>query len=289
VSERIHDDELDTSEEIVRTLLSAQCPQWGELPITYLRTSGTDNAMWRVRVPGSADVVVRLPRRRHAAETLEEELDVLRAISESSLPSIVSTPPRVRRVVCQRAARGQARLACCRPRRGRAGDRHTGGYTGTGSRARRPRGPIAPLVQRLDHWLDDPESGASELIDVAAVRRLSAEALDVSHEPVVSGFVHGDLIPGNLLLETGRLSAIIDWGCAAFADPAQDLAPAWAVLDARNRHIFRQAVGMDDAAWVRGRTFELQHAVGGVLYYSPRRHPLGDVMARTLERILDER
>jgi aminoglycoside phosphotransferase (APT) family kinase protein len=62
VSERIHDDEPDTSEAIVRALLAAGCPQWATLPLTYLRTSGTDNAMWRVHADGGGDVVVRLPR-----------------------------------------------------------------------------------------------------------------------------------------------------------------------------------------------------------------------------------
>ena len=89
--------------------------------------------------------------------------------------------------------------------------------------------------------------------------------------------------------EAGRLSAIIDWGTAGYADPAQDLAPAWAVLDGHSRDIFRQAVDADEATWIRARTFELQHAVAGVLYYIPRRHPLGDVMARTLDRILEQR
>jgi len=42
------------------------------------------------------------------------------------------------------------------------------------------------------------------------VRRLAAEALEFSTEPVVTGFTHGDLIPGNLLIDHGRLSAIID-------------------------------------------------------------------------------
>jgi hypothetical protein len=58
------------------------------------------------------------------------------------------------------------------------------------------------------------------------------------------------------------------------------------VLTGTDRATFREVLGADDAAWLRGRTFELEHAVGGVLYYLPRRHPLGDVMARTLERIL---
>jgi aminoglycoside phosphotransferase (APT) family kinase protein len=311
VAERIHDDELDPSEETVRTLLFAQCSQWSDLPITYLRTAGTDNAMWRVHVPDSADVVVRLPRRRHAAETVGQELDLLRLISESSLASVVSTPP-VRHLGephevfphgwgvlgwLDGSDAWSARASLEGELESLAVDLAEavlaiGTLTGVPAPRRKPGrrgGPIGPLVQRLDQWLEDPEWRASELVDVAAVRRLGAEALELSDEPVVPGFVHGDLIPGNLLVETGRLSGVIDWDSAGYADPAQDLAPAWAVLDGRSRHTFRQAVGMDDATWVRARTFELEHAVGGILYYTPRRHPLGDVMARTLDRILEER
>jgi hypothetical protein len=75
---------------------------------------------------------------------------------------------------------------------------------------------------------------------------------------------------------------------AAKADPAQDLAPAWALFDKGSRRVFREAVEVDEATWLRARTFELEHAVGGVLYYMPRRHPLGDLMARTLRRILED-
>ncbi len=145
---------------------------------------------------------------------------------------------------------------------------------------------MRPLLERLDGWLDSPEWNAAGLIDVAAVRRLGAEALEVADEPVDERVVHGDLIPGNLLVDDDRLAAVIDWGGAGRGDPAQDLAPAWSVLDASQRPVFRAEADVDDAAWIRGRTFELEHAVGGVLYYVPRRYPLGDVMARTLDRIL---
>lgn len=308
VSERIHDDELDTGETTVRTLLSAQCPRWSTLPVTYLRTAGTDNAMWRVHVPDGADVVVRLPRRPPTAGTVDQELTLLRLISESSVATVVGTPPvhhvgephevfphrwavlgwldgsdawSARAALDGRfeqlaADLAEAVLAIGRLRGMPVPQRERGGRGG----------PLEPLLQGLDWWLDDPRWCASDLIDVAAVRRLAAEAVDVADEPVTPGFVHGDLIPGNLLIESGRLTGIIDWGCAAYADPAQDLAPAWSVLDARGRHVFRQAVGVDDATWVRARTFELHHAVAAVLYYVPRRHPLGDVMIRTLDRIL---
>jgi aminoglycoside phosphotransferase (APT) family kinase protein len=109
----------------------------------------------------------------------------------------------------------------------------------------------------------------------------------VADAKVAITFVHGDLIPGNLLLTGGRLAAIIDWGSAGYGDPAQDLTPAWAVFDGSSRQIFLEATGGDDATRLRARAFALEQAVGGVLYYTPRRHPLGDVMARTLHRILN--
>jgi aminoglycoside phosphotransferase (APT) family kinase protein len=308
VSERIHDQEPDTSELTVRALLSAECPQWSALPMDYVRTSGTDNAMWRLRVERGEDLVVRLPRRPYAAEHVEQEMNILRLLAEVPVSAAVRTPT-VRHVgepneafphrwaVLNWLGGNDAWTA----RDGLDEDLDSIAIDlATAVRAIRVRsdvpaperspgsrgGPIEPLVQRLNWWLDDPQWNAPELIDVAAVRRLAAEALEFASEPVVTGFTHGDLIPGNLLIEQGRLSAIIDWGGAGYADTAQDLSPAWALFDGHSRDVFREAAETDEGSWIRARTFELEQAVGGVLYYVPRGHALGDVMARTLERIL---
>ena len=311
VSERIHDDEPDTSESVVRTLLQAECPQWARSPVEYLATSGTDNAMWRLRLVDGPDLVVRLPRRARSAAGVLNETARLAQIERASLGAFVRTP-KVRHV-------GQAHDVFAHHwsvlewidgadawtlRENLDGRRldtlasdlaaavtAIRGLSPVGMRPRTPGdrgGPLRPLLERLDRWLDTPAWNAASLIDVRAVRRIAGEALDVADEPVSEGFVHGDLIPGNLLVDGDRLTAIIDWGGAGRGDIAQDFAPAWALLTAAERPAFREAVGADDAAWIRGRTFELEHAVGGVLYYTPKRHPLGDVMARTLERILDE-
>jgi len=137
----------------------------------------------------------------------------------------------------------------------------------------------------LDGWLDDPAWSAGDLVDVAAIRRCADECREAS-DIVERVFVHGDLIPGNLLTTDGRLSAVIDWGGAGYGDPAQDLAPAWSVFDGRARDAFVEAMGADDETWLRARAFELEHAVGGIVYYAPRGHPLADVMRRTLDRLL---
>lgn len=309
MSERIHDDEPDTSESVVRTLLEAECAQLARAPVEYLKTSGTDNAMWRVRLDDEPDVVVRLPRRPPAAAGVLEEMEVLRAIESEAISSLVTTPS-VRHVGQPHevfpydwavlewidgtdawAARAQLDgLPLHALAEDLAGAVVTIGAANIGDVRPRPPGarggPMRPLLERLDWHLTSPEWNAPSLVDVAAVRRLADQALEVADEPVESTFVHGDLIPGNLLVEEGRLAAIIDWGGAGSGDPAQDLAPAWAVLTASERDTFRTAVGAQEAAWIRGRTFELEHAVGGVLYYVPKQHPLGEVMARTLERIL---
>ena len=314
VVERIHDDEPDTGREVVRALLAAECPQWADRPIDYLRTSGTDNTMWRIRLDGEPDLAVRLPRRAVAAAGVEHEISVLRSLDRSRVSSLVKTPV-VRHVGRPGAGYphrwsvlqwidGSDAWAARHDLDARAGSdsglavdlARTVAAIGQLPRAGvRPRpagdrgGPLGPLLDRLDGWLHDPSWNADALIDVAAVERLAAEARELVDEPVEQGFVHGDLIPGNLLVTDGRLTAVLDWGGAGVGDTAQDLAPAWSVLNAPDRDVFRRAIGRDAAAWIRGRTFELEHAVGGVLYYVPRRHPLGDVMARTLDRILADR
>jgi aminoglycoside phosphotransferase (APT) family kinase protein len=310
VNEKIHDDEPDTGEPVVRLLLDAECPQWAKSPVEYLRTSGTDNAMWRVRIDAGPDVVVRLPRRPKAAAGVLQETAVLQQIERAWIGSIVKTP-KVLHVGEPHEAfahhwsvlewiDGSDAWTLRNDLDGRSLDAMAadladavtaiGAVTAQDARPRSPGsrgGPLRPLLKRLDGWLASPEWNAANLLDVGAVRRLASEALEVVDEPVIEGFVHGDLIPGNLLVEGDRLTAIIDWGGAGRGDTAQDLAPAWAVLTASERSAFKVAVGADDAAWIRGRTFELEHAVGGVLYYVPKHHALGDVMTRTLDRILE--
>lgn len=306
MNERIHDNEPDTSEPIVRALLAAECPQWATAPAHYLQTSGTDNAMWRLDLGSERDVVMRLPRRLDSAAGVEQEVAVLRRVEQLGVPT-----PSVRHVGAVSdvfphrwsvlgwidgtdAWIAKDELSSAMEANDLASDlatavRSIGAVTDIAVQPRSPGGrggPLGPLIDELHRWLDEP--GAADRIDVGAVFRLTDQARELVDEPVTEGFVHGDLIPGNLLVAGGRLRAIIDWGGAGWGDPAQDLAPAWAVLDAEERLVFKEMVDVDEAAWIRGRTFELEHAIGGVLYYEPKRHVLGDIMARTLDRILAE-
>src|SRR5947207_7845899 len=92
VVHQIDDDEPDTSEAVVRALLATECPQWANLHMQYLDTSGTLNAMWRGTVDGGPDLVVRLPRHPGAVEGAELEYQLLQQLEATPLTSIVSIP-----------------------------------------------------------------------------------------------------------------------------------------------------------------------------------------------------
>jgi aminoglycoside phosphotransferase (APT) family kinase protein len=79
---------------------------------------------------------------------------------------------------------------------------------------------------------------------------------------------------------------VIDFGCMGTGDPAVELLPAWAVLDAASRATFRAAVGVDDATWDRGRAWALSIALLQVPYYRRSNPPLAAVGLRMVEQLV---
>jgi len=89
-------------------------------------------------------------------------------------------------------------------------------------------------------------------IDVAAVTEVWDTALATSWQgPPV--WIHGDIAASNLLVNEGRLCAVIDFGCMGVGDPSCDLVIAWTFLDHTTRVHFRAAIGLDGATWERAR------------------------------------
>jgi aminoglycoside phosphotransferase (APT) family kinase protein len=87
------------------------------------------------------------------------------------------------------------------------------------------------------------------------------EAARSSPHPGPGVWFHGDVAPGNLLSTAGRLSAVIDFGCAGIGDPACDLAIAWTFFGSAERALFREAVDVGDAMWRRGAGWALWKAL----------------------------
>jgi len=73
-------------------------------------------------------------------------------------------------------------------------------------------------------------------------------------------WVNCDLVLGNMLIQNGRLSAIIDFGGAAVGDPACDLVIAWTYLSGESRKIFIKGLSLDENTWLRARAWALWKA-----------------------------
>ena len=137
-----------------------------------------------------------------------------------------------------------------------------------------------------DAWMETCLERSEGLLDVPPLRRLWAAFRELPRE---GGDVmtHGDLIPGNLLVDGGRLAGVIDVGGLGPADPALDLVAAWHLLDPGPREAFRADLRCGDLEWARGRRVGVRagHGSGLVLRRDqPAHEPHGPAHAGTAHR-----
>jgi len=118
--------------------------------------------------------------------------------------------------------------------------------------------PVTSLLPRIEHNL----GALGEMIDAAAVRSALTRLADTPDWVAPPVWLHGDLHSANVLVDEGRIAAVIDWGDITSGDPAVDLAIAWMLFDAAGREELRVAAGpVDDATWRRGELWALHFAL----------------------------
>jgi aminoglycoside phosphotransferase (APT) family kinase protein len=270
---RMHADELEIDEALVRRLLAEQFPEWADLPLSRVEPAGTVNAIFRL----GDELSVRLPRRKGRAEPGSKELDWLPKLApqlplEIPVPVAQGRPSRaypwfwdvytwvegetepVEAIEAVQAARDLAALVGALQRVNPAGA---------------PQGRGVPLAQRdeeIRYWL--ARFDGDPLVSEEWERALAAppwEGPPVWH--------HGDLDVRNWLVRAGRICAVIDWGSMGVGDPACDVMVAWKLHSREARDAFRKALPTDDATWERARGWALSQAVAALAYYTSENNP----------------
>ncbi|MEM9778247.1 MAG: aminoglycoside phosphotransferase family protein, partial [Chloroflexota bacterium] len=292
--DKLHADEVETTSELVRQLISEQFPEYKNLPITLNGSSGTDNVLYRL----GDELVVRLPRVEWATAQIDKDknwlpilapqlpIDIPEQIAVGS-PSAdypfnwsiyrwisghtanVDTVPNPDQTATDLACFIKA-LRVIDPAGG-----PTDGYRGQQVRLR-DEGTRQSL-QEMD-----------DLIDLEKALQIWDECLTAADWDGPSTWFHGDLMPGNILFENGKLKAIIDFGVLGVGDPAVDLMVAWFLLPAKSRPIFRQAMGVGEDEWLRGKAWALSISAVYVPYYRHTNLPGVAFCLRALHEILDE-
>ncbi|NYE20085.1 aminoglycoside phosphotransferase family protein [Microbacterium immunditiarum] len=264
--------EVAIDEPLIRGLLAEQAsdviPDAQTRPLS-LAEAGWDCEMWRL----GDDLAVRMPRRAVAAKLVVHEHEVVPTLARLIAPSVVGVPaPLVRGLPSGGYPwhwsvvpwfDGASALSVRRAERTP--------WAADLARALRLMHVEAPAEHPVNPFrgvplADRDEAVEARLASLRARRAAPEDQLDAGHElwraavaaPVHSGrpvWVHGDLHPGNLVADAGRLAAIIDFGDVTAGDPAYDLAVAWLAFDAagRERFIAMLADRHDADAWTRAR------------------------------------
>lgn len=276
---KMHADEVDIDEDLVRRLLRAQFPQWADLPIAPVRSAGTDNAMYRL----GEDLAVRIPRIGWAIESLRTEQQWLPRIAAhlgvaSPVPVGLGSPAEGFGwpwSVCRWVA-GENPSAAEFVEPNRAVEDLADFITAL--RATDPMGgpPAkrgAPLGEQ-DAEVRAALAALDGIIDVHAATAAWESALRVPPYAGPPMWFHGDLSRFNILTAQGRLTGVIDFGLMGVGDPSVDLIIAWNLLSAPARAQFRVAVGAADDDWMRGRGRALAIALIALPYYQDTNPPL---------------
>lgn len=281
---RLHDGEVSVDADLVRALVDTQFPRWSHLPLRPVGSTGTDNVLYRL----GDDLAVRLPRIGWAVAQVDKEQQWLPRLA----PLLPVAVPHV-------LARGRPAGRYPWPwliTSWLEGDSALDAPPADGVGIAEDVARLLTALQRLD-VPDPPSAGprAGPLAAQDADLRQALVALDdeidhdlalqvwtaAVHAPAWSRppvWVHGDLLPGNLLVRAGRLTGVIDWAAAGVGDPACDLMVAWS-LDPSARATLRAGLDVDDATWLRGAGWAVQQAALFIPYY---RHtiPVGVAAAR---------
>ena len=279
VARALHADEIPIDVELVRALVSRAMPAYADAPVHRLPSSGSTNALFRL----GGDLLVRLPRQPGGSATISKEatwLPVLGPLLPVSVPDVVavfepdhayperwsvvrwiegahpevvdpdtSVDPR-REHLANDLAAVLCALSHADVPSGAADDPHLHAYRGE---------PLATMDQDTQENIERCRTLEDFEFDLDAAEQIWADAMRLpgAADRTAPRWYHGDLAAENLLVRDGALTAVLDFGGLSVGDPTVDLVVAWEVLDPPARELFRRQVGVDDAAWLRGRAWAL--------------------------------
>ncbi|MEC0125196.1 aminoglycoside phosphotransferase family protein [Paenibacillus pabuli] len=258
--------------ELVRQLIDSQFPKWKDLAITPVEKSGHDNRTYRL----GREMTIRLPSHERYASAVEKELTwlpVFRPLLSLPIPAPVAQgeptaeyplPWSVNRWIegetvthanvpdlntfAEDLASFLKELEAIDATHGiPAGIQnfHRGGNLAVYDQDTRS------VIESLSGQGQYDQKLITEIWETALATRYQSTPL----------WLHGDVAVGNLLVQNGRLSGVIDFGTMGVGDPSSDLVMAWNFFDDASRKIFLNCMNVDQDTVNRARGWALWKAL----------------------------
>lgn len=292
----MHDNEQEINLTLVQTLLNEQCPQWANLELKPILSNGTDNALFRL----GEKYVVRIPRIEWSPGS------VSRIITKEHLwvPQIAQY---IKISLSEPIFKGMPNESFLWPW---SITKWNNGHNPEFEKNNEYNNLAIDLANFLNelHSINLPDQGPFSrrgipLTELDSDTKKALKALDAemdtkplallweqlsntSNWDQTPVWIHGDLLPGNVLIENNRLSAVIDFADLGLGDPACDLIIAWSLLNSESRTLFRQhLVNIDEHTWQRGKGWALSIALIILPYYKNTNSVLTSIAKRIIAEL----
>ena len=270
---KMHKNELDITEGLVRNLLKQQCTKYSNLDLVRIPSSGTVHALFRL----GEQYVIRLPR-IEASSGIEKEWTWLKQLA-LYLDTPISAP----------IFHGQASehypwswlispyYQGSNPDFEHKNEHHQLAIELAEFLNQFHAIPLienAPLSRRgvplrnLDAETRQEIAKIGDEFNANALTRLWENLCALPDWHQLPVWVHGDFLPGNILVQNQKLSAVIDFSDVGIGDPACDLVIAWALLNKYSRKTLKAHLhNIDENTWQRGKGWALSIAAIMFPYY----------------------
>lgn len=269
---KLHKNEVEINKELAENLIEIQCPRYFHEAISQLTLSGTENVMFTL----GEDKLIRLPRIEEAVHSLEKESKWLPALGGNlniSIPKVIfngkpsnsypfpwliisklegkdvsSENPLDDNSACEDLAQFILNLRSIPAKDGPACSRGMS----LSYRDKAVRKSILLLEEEYDTKL---------------LTNLWESSLSVSEWRKEPFWLHGDIHRGNILVKSGKISAILDFGLCGIGDPSCDLMAAWTLLNTKARRKFFSLLNADSDSIKKARGWALSMGILGYPYY----------------------
>ena len=282
---------------LAHRLMVAQFPQWKDLPVMPVVVGGWDNRTFHL----GKDMLIRMPSSMEYADKVDKEQKWLPKLAPL-LPLEIPKPLAM--------GRPSADYPCEWPIY-RWIEGETVAFT--------PVHDIEDLAVRLAKFvialqqINIPEGPLPKFGDfsyigglsaydnetrraiVALQGKIDAEAATTLWEKTLTTrwqlkpvWVHGDISAANLLMQNGKLKAVIDFGGLSVGDPACDLVITWKFFQGKSRDVFRQTLSLDKDTWTRAGAWALWKALIVWAGFVETNIVESNVARRTVQEVLED-
>lgn len=284
--------------DLARKLIAEQFPEYSHLPITDVEKQGHDNCTYRlgrnmlIRMPTAKTYALKVSKEQELLPQLAKRLNVnipapikmgnpsadypypfsiYQWLSGKSINLLTLTDQEKEQLAFD-LAKFLKELQTIPDVEGPKPNQHNwwrGDHVSVYDKGAREQ--IAELAEIID------ASKALALWDKACAARWNKAPI----------WIHGDFAIGNILMDGGKLSAVIDFGGAAVGDPACDLVIAWTYLSGKAREIFISEMDMDADTWLRARAWALWKATFELCQRADKRSSEAEMQQKIILNILN--